>query len=127
VTLFEALKATHVLCAVLSISGFTLRGYWMMTGNPLLNRRLAKTLPHIVDTLLLGSAIGMLFSWHISPFSLDWLTAKIIALLLYIGLGMMALRFGKSRRQRIIYWFAAMAIAVYIVSVALSKSVWPGL
>ncbi|MBE9538629.1 MAG: SirB2 family protein [Proteobacteria bacterium] len=121
-TPFELLKVVHVSSAVLSIGGFALRGYWMLRGNELLQRRMAKTLPHIVDTLLLGSAIAMLFIWQTSPFSLDWLTAKVLALLLYIGLGMVALRFGKARVVRITAWLLALAVAAYIVSVALSKS-----
>lgn len=121
-TLFEGLKATHIICAALSIGGFSLRGYWMLSGNALLDRRMAKTLPHIIDTLLLVSAVWMLFIWQTSPFAMSWLTAKVIALLLYIGLGMVALRFGKSKQARIVAWLSALLVAAYIVSVALGKS-----
>lgn len=121
-TLFESLKTTHIICAVLSIGGFSLRGYWMLSGNALLERRMSKTLPHIVDTLLLGSAVAMLFIWQTSPFAFSWLTAKVIALLLYIGLGMVALRFGKNKQIRSVAWLLALLVAAYIVSVALSKS-----
>ena len=120
--LFDALKTLHVLSAIASIGGFILRGYWMMTANTLLDRRSVKTLPHIIDTILLGSAVGMLFIWHASPFSMGWLSAKIVALLVYIGLGMVALRFGKTRRVRISCWLLALLVAAYIVSVALTKS-----
>ena len=121
-TLFDGLKVIHVSCAVLSIGGFGIRGYWMLSGNTLLDRRIAKTLPHIIDTLLLGSAIGMLFIWQTSPFEFMWLSAKVVALLAYIGLGMVALRFGRTRQVRILAWVSALIIAVYIVSVALNKS-----
>ena len=121
-TAFAILKTTHVLCVVLSVGGFVLRGYWMFSGNRSLDSRLAKSLPHIIDTLLLGSAIGMLFIWQSSPFSMPWITAKLLALLLYIGLGMVALRFGKTKRVRVAAWGAALMVAAYIVSVALNKS-----
>jgi uncharacterized membrane protein SirB2 len=52
----------------------------------------------------------------------NWLSAKIIALLVYIGLGMVALRFGKSRKTRVNAWLLALLTAVYIISVAYSKS-----
>ena len=94
----------------------------MLSGNALLDRRIAKTLPHIIDTLLLGSAIGMLFIWQTSPLAFTWLSAKVIALLAYIGLGMVALRFGRTRQVRILAWVSALVIAAYIVSVALNKS-----
>ena len=121
-SLFEILKVLHVSCAVLSIGGFTLRGYWMITGNPRLRSRPARVLPHLIDTLLLGSAIGMLVIWQANPFVLPWLNAKIIALLCYIGLGMVAFRFGKTRRLRMLAFGMALLSAAYIVSVAITKS-----
>lgn len=122
--LFAWLKLTHVVSALLSISGFTLRGYWMLTANPLLQRRLTRVLPHVIDTLLLGSAIAMLFLWQASPLQLPWLIAKIVGLLFYVGLGMMALRFGKTRRARATAFVLALLTAAYILSVAYSKSPW---
>ena len=121
-TSFEVLKHLHVSCALLSIAGFCLRGYWMASGDPLLRHRAAKILPHIIDTLLLSSAIGMLVIWQVSPLQQAWLSAKILALLLYIGLGMVALRFGKSRQARITAWLLALCTAAYIVAVAYSKN-----
>ena len=114
----------HVSCALLSISGFALRGHWMLTDNPRLQHRASKTLPHVLDTLLLGSAAAILFQWGASPFAMPWLSAKIVALLVYIGLGMVALRFGRSRRVRATAWLLAMLSAAYIVSVAVTKSPW---
>jgi len=122
VTPFDWLKLVHVSCAGLSISGFALRGYWMLTNNPLRQRRLTRVLPHIIDTLLLGSAVGMLVIWQVSPLQMGWLSAKIIALLLYIGLGMVAFRFGRTRRVRLSAWVLALFSAAYIVSVAYSKN-----
>jgi uncharacterized membrane protein SirB2 len=119
---FEWLKLIHLSCALLSISGFALRGYWMLTANPLLQARPARVLPHLLDTLLLGSAIWMLALWQLNPFQLNWLSAKIIALLVYIGLGMVALRFGKTRGIRAGAYALALATAAYIVSVAYTKS-----
>jgi len=122
--LFEALKHLHMGCAFLSIAGFILRGYWMLTSSPLLRRRPAKVLPHLIDTLLLASAVGMLLIWQLSPLQSDWLIAKILALLVYIGFGMVALRFGKSMKTRVNAWLLALLAAAYIVSVAYSKSPW---
>ena len=119
---FEGLKLLHVSSAILSISGFALRGYWMLSDNPLLTRRLAKVLPHVIDTLLLGSAVGMLLLLNISPFQYDWLSAKIIALLRYIALGLVALRFGRTRRVRAAAYGMALLTAGYIVAVACTRS-----
>ena len=108
----------------MSIVGFGLRGYWMVSDDPLLQHRTAKVLPHIIDTLLLGSAITLLLILHLSPLAQPWLIAKIIALLIYIGLGMVALRFGRTRKTKVKAWLLALLTAGYIVSVAYSKSPW---
>jgi uncharacterized membrane protein SirB2 len=120
--LFEWLKCLHVSCAIASVGGFALRGYWMISAAPLVELRLTKILPHVVDTLLLGSAIGMLLVWGVSPFELDWLTAKISALVIYIGLGMVAFRFAKKRQIKLAAYFGALVSAAYILTVAYTKS-----
>jgi uncharacterized membrane protein SirB2 len=124
---YEVLKQLHISCALLSVSGFALRGYWLMQGDPRLSHRLTRILPHIIDTVLLGSAVAMLVVLNVSPFALDWLGAKLAALLAYIGLGMVALRFGRSRRVRIGAFWLALATGLYIISVAYSKSPMGGL
>jgi len=53
----------------------------------------------------------------------SWLLAKIIALLVYIGAGLVALRFGRTKRIRLIAWLFGLLVFLYIVSVAMSKSV----
>lgn len=121
-SLFEVLKLVHVSCAFLSVTGFALRGFWMMTGNPRLRRRVTRVLPHTIDTLLLATALGMLWLWGISPLQLGWLTAKLLALLLYIVLGMVALRFGRTRRVKITAWLLALCCAGYMLSVAYTKN-----
>ena len=121
-TLFASLKMIHVVCALLSISGFALRGYWRLTDNPLRTHRVTRVLPHLVDTLLLGSAVGMLMVWQLSPLALPWVSAKICGLLIYIGLGMVVMRFASTTRGRFLAYALALLTAGYILSVAYTKS-----
>lgn len=116
------IKVVHIVCAVLSISGFVLRGIWLIRSSAMLHNRWLKRLPHIVDTLLLVSALILVYQTAQYPFVQPWLTTKVLLLLLYILLGMVALRWGKSRRLRIGAWLLAVMVFLYIVSVALSKS-----
>lgn len=120
--IYLVVKYVHITCAMLSISGFILRGVWMMADSPLLNRRSVKILPHLVDTLLLVSALLMVFLSAQYPFVQSWLTAKVIALVVYILLGMVALKRGTTRGVRIVAWWLALLVFAYIVSVALSRS-----
>ena len=119
------IKQTHVVCAALSYAGFFVRGIWMLRGSTLLERRWVRMLPHVVDTLLLASAIALAVMSGQYPFVHGWLTAKLVALVLYIGLGMMALRPGRPRPLRIAAWIGAQGVFLYIVWVALARNPLP--
>ncbi|MGK0440895.1 MAG: putative membrane protein SirB2 [Pseudohongiellaceae bacterium] len=106
----------------LSFGGFFIRGIWMIKQSPMLQERWVKIAPHIIDSLLLASAIIMAAQWHLSPLEQPWLAAKIIALLMYVFLGTIALKRGKSLNIRIAAWIAALVTFGYIVGVAFSKS-----
>lgn len=81
----------------------------------------------MVDAVLLISAVTLAVQLSVSPLSNPWLIAKIIALLVYITLGMIAIKRGKTRKIRIYAWLAAQFIFIYIVTVALSKNPMPWL
>ena len=116
------LKTLHVTFAALSFAGFFIRGIWMLKDSPLLTRRWVKISPQVVDTVLLVSAIALAVQMRFSPMAQPWLMAKIIALLVYIGVGLVALRFGGTKRIRLAAWLFGLLIFLYIVSVAMSKS-----
>lgn len=118
---YLALKHLHVTCVVLSGAGFLLRGVWMMQGAALLGHRLTRVLPHLVDTLLLASAVALAVLAEQYPFRDAWLTAKVLGLLAYVGLGTVALKRGRSRGLRIAAWVGALGVFGYIVSVAVTK------
>jgi uncharacterized membrane protein SirB2 len=123
---YLALKHLHVTCVVLSGLGFLVRGWWMLTESDRLKARLTKIFPHIVDTLLLGSALTMAYLSGQYPFALGWLTAKLLGLLVYIVCGAMALKRGKTKGARTIFLSLAVLSYVYIVSVALTRSPYIG-
>lgn len=115
------LKHLHLTCVALSGLGFVIRGLWMLADSPRLQQRWVRIAPHVIDTLLLASALGMVALTRQYPFVLDWLTAKVLALLAYIVCGTMALKRGRTRRQRAAYFGLALLIFAYIVGVALTR------
>lgn len=123
----DALKTLHVACAALSLAGFVLRGVWMLRGSPLLAARATRILPHVVDTFLLAAGIGLALRIHQYPLTHAWLTAKLVALLVYIVLGSLALRRGATRRGRSAAFAAAIAVFLYIAAVAVTRSPLPGM
>lgn len=119
---YLAVKHLHITCAVLSGSFFMLRGLWMLGDSPLLQRRWVRVLPHGIDTLLLASALVMVFWSGQYPLAQSWLTAKVLALLAYIVLGSIALKRGKTKGARAFAGLAALAALAYIVAVALTRN-----
>lgn len=110
------------MLALLTIAGFLLRGYWMMRASPLLRHRVTRVAPHIIDTLFLASGIALVFTINLPVLQSGWLLAKLAGLVIYIGLGMTALRFGRSPEGRMLAFVGAAATFAYIVGVAYAKS-----
>jgi uncharacterized membrane protein SirB2 len=119
---YLALKYLHLSCVVLSYALFFVRGVWMMRSSSLLAQRWVRIVPHVVDTVLLASAVAMTVAISQYPFTAPWLTAKLIGLIAYIALGMIALKRGRTRRVRVAAWFAAQLVFFYIVAVAVNKN-----
>jgi uncharacterized membrane protein SirB2 len=119
---YLALKHLHVTCVILSGLGFCLRGWWMASNSPRLQARLTRILPHVIDTLLLASALTLAWRSSQYPFIHTWLTAKLLGLLTYIACGAMALKRAPTRSARLRYLALALLAYAYIVGVALTRN-----
>ena len=118
----ETVKIIHVAFVALSFTGFFIRGIWMLRDSTLLRQRWVRITPQVVDTVLLVSAIVLAVQMRFSPKEQPWLMAKIIALVIYIAVGLVALRLGSTKRVRLSAWLLGLFIFMYIGSVAMSKS-----
>ncbi len=123
----HAIKLVHITCVVLSITGFCARGFLKFNKSNLLSRRWLRIAPHVVDALLLLSAGTLVFLLQLNLLQQPWLIAKIFALLCYIALGLVTLRFAKSQSAQIASFIAAILVFIYIASVAMTHQVMPWL
>ena len=119
---YYALKHLHMTFAVLSGALFLLRGLWMLAESRRLEQRWVRIAPHVIDTLLLASAVGLAVWSSQYPGQSPWLTAKLVALVAYIGLGTVALKRGRTRQARALAFFGALACFLYILAVAVTKN-----
>jgi uncharacterized membrane protein SirB2 len=119
---YFTLKTIHQGAVVLSLAGFIVRGAASLQGAAWVRGRTAKTLPHLVDTVLLVSALLLAWQLRLTPGNAPWLTAKIVGLVIYIGLGVLALRPGRPLAVRASAWIAALVVFGWIVSVALTRN-----
>ena len=119
---YLVLKSIHVLAGATTISGFLLRGYWMLAGSDKLQHRATRIIPHVVDTVFLLSGIGMVWLLHLDPFTQPWLVAKFTGLIAYILLGTIAIKRGRTLQIRMLALVGAVSVFAYIAGVAFTKS-----
>ncbi|MCZ4305142.1 SirB2 family protein [Zoogloeaceae bacterium G21618-S1] len=120
--MYLTIKHIHITCVTLSGLGFLVRAWWMLTDSPRLQHRLTRILPHVIDTLLLSTAIALSVMMAQYPFVHGWVSAKVFGLLAYIGFGTVALKRGRTAGVRRVALAAAVLTFGWIVSVALTKS-----
>jgi len=119
-SVFLWIKSIHVGSVGLSIAGFIARGALMLRDSPLLRARFVRVAPHVVDTVLLASAVWLAWLMHAYPFVDGWITAKVLGLVAYIVLGTIALKRGRTPRVRVAAFAAALVTVAYIVWVAVT-------
>lgn len=120
--MYMTLKTIHVVFATLTFAGFLLRGVWMLRTSSLLQRRLTRIAPHVIDTLFLASGIALIVELDMAIMKNGWMIAKLLGLIAYIVLGSLALRHGRSPTQQRLALFGAILAFIYIVGVALNKT-----
>ena len=119
---YATIKAVHQVSVSLSLAGFIARGLGSLGGARWVASRLARTLPHVVDTVLLASALTLAWMARLDPANTPWLGAKVLGLVAYILLGSLAMRPGRPWQLRAAAWLTALLVFSWIVSVAVSKN-----
>jgi uncharacterized membrane protein SirB2 len=117
---YPQIKLVHIACVALSGSLFALRGLMMLAGSRYVYHPALKYLSYLIDTTLLTAAVLLTLILHQYPFVQGWLTAKVLLLVVYIVLGVFALRRGTSRAGRAGFFVAALAVFLFIVSIAIA-------
>lgn len=116
------IKSIHLIAVSTTIILFFVRYLWMIIDSPLLQKKWVKILPHIIDSVLLVSAIILAIQISQYPLVDAWLSAKVFALLVYIVLGSIALKRGKTKAIRVVSGVLAITSFGYMLSVAITKS-----
>jgi uncharacterized membrane protein SirB2 len=121
--IYMALKHTHLLSIVLSLSLFVIRFFWVMRGSEMLNKKWVKVTPHVVDTVLLTTGIGLIFVTGFVPFTPSgaWMTEKLTCVLAYIALGFVTLHYSRGKLFRTFAFFGALGWAYAAANLALTK------
>jgi len=121
--MYEWMKATHVVCTVLTILFFTVRGIILLRNPMFTSKRWVRRTAESIDTLLFVSGITMAWMASLAPWQEPWLAAKLGLLLLYILFGMVAFHWSKTTKVRFGAWLMALFTFAMIVLIAVGKGV----
>ncbi|MDQ2641593.1 MAG: SirB2 family protein [Pseudomonadota bacterium] len=118
IAFYPEVRLIHIAAVVLSGSLFALRGLMMLARSRTANAAPLRWLSYVVDTTLLAAALALVAMLHQYPFVQAWLTAKVLLLVVYIVLGVFALRRGRTLAVRATCYVAALAVYLFIISIA---------
>jgi len=125
--LITPLRHTHVTLVATSVGLFALRWLASLVGARWPQRAGLRRFSMALDMLLLASGLGLWWSLGLNPVRQTWLGAKLLLLLLYIALGIVALRGAGRRGQRLFAGLAALAVVGWMAGIALHhdpRGVW---
>lgn len=114
------IKIFHLTFILLSISSFVGRVYLAEKRPEMLEQKWIKIGPHVINSLLLLTGFALVFqgSWFSAEYG--WIIAKLIALVAYVGLGIVAIKSQGELRWKA--FAGALACFVYIAVVAATKN-----
>ncbi|HEY6544101.1 MAG TPA: SirB2 family protein [Dokdonella sp.] len=121
---YPQIKSVHILSVILSGSLFMLRGVMMLARSRSTHHVGLRVASVAIDTVLLASALMLVAVLHAYPFVQHWLTVKVVLLLVYIVLGTIALKRGRTRTAQVVAYFTALFVYAFIVSVARAHDPW---
>ena len=123
--LYSFIKILHLSTVSFSIVFFLIRRIWRFNNNSLVRKRWVRKTSQFNDTVLLAWGIFMAVSIQQYPFVHQWLTAKLVLLVIYILLGMVALHWVRCRALQVSAWLTAILVYAYMVGIALNRNpVW---
>jgi uncharacterized membrane protein SirB2 len=116
---YSEIRLVHIVAVLASGGLFFVRGLALFAGAR--SAALAAPVRYIaytIDTVLLTAALMLTTIVHQYPFVHGWLTVKVVLLVVYIVLGIIAFWKGRRSGVRVGAWLAALAVYAFIYSVA---------
>lgn len=120
IELYAPVKLTHISSVLLSGAIFTFRAALDQCRFALAHNPTLKRFSYANDSLLLITGLSLMVITQQYPITHDWLTVKLTLVLVYIALGIMALRKGRTPLVRRVFFVAALCVYLFIISIARS-------
>ena len=121
---YPLIRTAHIFAALLSGSLFFVRGVGLLRGKSWPKARAVCYFTYFNDTVLLVAAFLLVGILRVYPFVQGWLTVKVVCLVVYIVLGVMAFREEHSRSRQTVLWLCALMVYGFIIFVARTHHQW---
>ncbi len=121
---YPQIKLLHIVLISLSGALFALRGGAALLGARWPRHAVVRYGSYTIDTFLLTSAAMLATILPRAMFANGWLTVKLVLVVVYIVLGVLAMRAGRDRSARAWAYLAALAVFVAIIGIARLHSPW---
>jgi uncharacterized membrane protein SirB2 len=112
------LKYLHVVAVATTFALFFVRGLWLMQSYPESQEKWVRALPHIVDGVLVLSALGILITSPLKGWPGEWLTLKLLLAVVYFALVLLLFRWARTLTTKILIWLPTLVLFLYITTVA---------
>lgn len=124
IALYPQIKSLHILLVLLSGALFALRAGAVLFDARWPRHPLPRYGSYTIDTFLLTSAAMLATMLPRALFANGWLAVKLGWIVVYIVLGVFAMRPGCSRRVRVSCYFAALAAFAQVIGIARMHHPW---
>lgn len=117
---YAQIKSVHILAVALSGFLFATRGGFAIAGARWPYLAGVRYLSYAIDTVLLTAALMLATVLPAALFANHWLTVKLLLVVLYIALGVFALRRGRSKRVRAACFAVALLTYFVVIGIAVA-------
>lgn len=115
---YPQIRSVHILAVCLSGGLFALRGLGILARMRWPQAAPVRYLSYSIDTVLLTAALMLVTILPGALFANGWLTAKLALLVVYVVLGVYALRRGRTPAARAVCYVAALLVFATIFGIA---------
>jgi uncharacterized membrane protein SirB2 len=115
---YPQIRHVHILAVILSGSLFALRGAFALAGARWPHFAPVRYLSYTIDTTLLTAALMLVTILPGAVFANGWLATKLVLVVAYVVLGVLAMKRGRTRGVRVGCYVAALATFAMIYTIA---------
>jgi len=115
---YPQIRQVHIFTVILSGSLFALRGMFALAGARWPHAAPVRYLSYTIDTTLLTAALMLVSILPGAMFANGWLAAKLVLVVVYVVLGVLAMKRGRTRGIRWGCYVAALLVFATIYGIA---------